>query len=432
MHQQPRQISASRPNAASASVPALIRPQLVEDLDVWCLFPANKKRGSVYIIGNKELNRYITVPGHLVASVRAAFALFDGNHSLSSIETCLREQRHIQIDARKLCTLAADSGLLRTSERQARAGDIERISLPILDVPINRLSQQGHKAVRALVSLVFPITVAVLLWCAAESWIFPLMNHGYMLPGKAPIGWLVTLISVASIAAHETSHALAAVYLGIKVRHLRIAVYAGVLPFVYLGLAGLYTVSVPKRLIVWLAGIYTNTVLGCGLLILIHHGWIPAGLGLTFRAAAHVNFWVAVVNLVPFLPTDGYYVASTLLRRHNVRVHALGLLSSLLRGEPLGQFSWLAASYLLCSICITIYMIGRGVKAIFRSPETNIFVVVLVLILVAAAFIVNFYQKRGRIQSRSVGFAVNWLALGGILYIFGFFKSLKEIFAHTR
>jgi Zn-dependent protease len=130
---------------------------------------------------------------------------------------------------------------------------------------------------------------------------------------------LAVLIGLLSITLHELSHCFVASRWGILTGTLRIQLYLGTIPIVGLKLAGLYTLPPRGRLAVWSAGVFTNlSITAAALLAIRTVAPGSAALGLT----AAINWLLAVFNLMPLLPTDGYFMLCTLVKDSNVRVRA--------------------------------------------------------------------------------------------------------------
>jgi Zn-dependent protease len=130
---------------------------------------------------------------------------------------------------------------------------------------------------------------------------------------------MAVLVGLLSIVLHELSHCFVASRWGILTGTLRIQLYLGTIPIVGLKLAGLYTLPPRGRLAVWSAGVFTNlSITAAALLALRTVAPGSAALGLT----AAINWLLAVFNLMPLLPTDGYFMLCTLVKDSNVRVRA--------------------------------------------------------------------------------------------------------------
>jgi putative peptide zinc metalloprotease protein len=96
----------------------------------------------------------------------------------------------------------------------------------------------------------------------------------------------------------------------------------GVLPILYLKIGGLYTLSAARRIRVWSAGIFWNITFASLILMARYSFPLAEPYGATLMKVVLANFSIAIVNLFPFLPTDGYFILSTILKRFNVRTHA--------------------------------------------------------------------------------------------------------------
>jgi Zn-dependent protease len=163
-----------------------------------------------------------------------------------------------------------------------------------------------------------------------------------------------------SVVLHECSHGIAAIFFGLSVRHIRVALYLGFIPIVYLRINGLYTLRPRQRLLVWLAGPYANLAIASVITLVLYFHWVSIGYAGILRLVLIGNFLLVLLNLFPFLPTDGYYIASTLLGAYNVRTNAWSKFAKLFNGKPASAGQRIEIVYLVATlITISTLLIRR-------------------------------------------------------------------------
>jgi hypothetical protein len=152
-----------------------------------------------------------------------------------------------------------------------------------------------------------------------------------------------------SVIAHELSHCYAAACFGIRSGTLRLQLYLGVIPIAGLKFAGLYTLPVRGRLAVWSAGVFTNLCITA--MALAGLRTVLPGAA-TLEALVTVNWLMTILNLLPLLPTDGYFLLTTLTKDANIRVRAWSWLRNPLSSKQ--RPSWLVLGYLAGTIWLVL------------------------------------------------------------------------------
>jgi hypothetical protein len=136
---------------------------------------------------------------------------------------------------------------------------------------------------------------------------------------------------------------------------------------------------------------------------------------------------LALANLFPFLPTDGYFVAMTLFRTHNLRMRAWRALNDLLHGRWNGHSPYVA--FYLTGCLLTI---GFGIAQRASSASTNqhggVYGAIGSLLLTWFAF----WTARGSRRS-SAGWqqdltrTVRWAAVLGAFYLSGLLANVIRV-----
>ena len=297
-------------------------PKLLDDVSVWLLYPRGSRSEEVYTVGSITADRYLAVPGSKLPAVRAFMHQLNGQQSLEEIKAAMIRENGVQLDVAALHRKFSRAGLLAQSG-SGQAGDIQEMSTTFLRLPIDRLLGWFQLLSAAMMPIVLfgaALMVAAIVLLTAEPSFLRLMampTVGNL--AEVRTAALAVLIGVLSIILHELSHCFVASRWGILTGTLRIQLYLGTIPIVGLKLAGLYTLPPRGRLAVWSAGVFTNlSITAASLLAIRTIAPGSAALGLT----AAINWLLAIFNLMPLLPTDGYFILCTLVKDSNVRVRA--------------------------------------------------------------------------------------------------------------
>ncbi|HEX2095438.1 MAG TPA: hypothetical protein VHG28_23785 [Longimicrobiaceae bacterium] len=346
------------------------RPRAVEGLVVSPLF---ERRGAptTWIFGHPELDRYLTVPDAALQPVRRAAELMDGTRTAEEIRGCVRAEIAKELDVGDLTGRLRGAGLLYTPKGSvaARSSHIERLSLTLFTLPMGEVAAWTRRhAPWASAAWFAGLTLAVVASLAILAGVPEPANPWLRAPSPA----LLVVGMLASVLLHELSHGLAALREGLTPRSLSGSLYLGYLPLFYLRIPGIYTLLPAARIRVWSAGCMLNGTLvlvGLACSRLLSPG---SAAGSWWHAIALWNLAVLQLNLLPFLPTDGYFLLSTLLREHNLRARAWRTAVGWLRGGSAGggRVQLGMALYLV----MVIAMLGKTLVAAtvwFRSMTAD-------------------------------------------------------------
>lgn len=295
---------------------ATVFPQAVPDISVWPLFP------NQFAVGSRALDSYVVVPESRVRLLMDIISRLDGTHSLAAIAADnLREGRAIDVEG--LYERLSDAGLLKGSKRR---GELQGMTIPLFEIPV----RSGFESSRRVAATLFPFLLVLTgIALVAGIVLFAADPRGWILLGIGRIAqpplalWLIAIFGyVFTILWHELCHGLTAIRYGLIPSTLSVVGYLGLVPLFVLKIPGIYLLPPTQRIRIWGAGIWGSLALA-GIAMTADS---VLGLPLTWQhylaRIALANLIVAVSNLFPFLPTDGYFILSTLFRQPNIRARA--------------------------------------------------------------------------------------------------------------
>ena len=291
-------------------------PQAVPDISVWPLFP------NQFAVGSRALDSYVVVPESRVRLLMDIISRLDGSHSLAVIAADnLKEGRAIDIEG--LYERLSDAGLLKGSKRR---GELQGMTIPLFEIPV----RSAFEVSRRISVMLFPsLTVLTGIALMAGIVFFTTDPRRWILLGIGRIAqpplvlWSLAIFGyVLTILWHELCHALTAIRYGLIPSTLSVVGYLALVPLFVLKIPGVYLLPPTQRIRIWGAGIWGSLALA-GIVMTASSVF---RLSLTwqqyFARLALANLIVAVSNLFPFLPTDGYFILSTLFRQPNIRARA--------------------------------------------------------------------------------------------------------------
>ncbi len=296
-------------------------PKLLDDVGVWLLHARSSRSEEIYTVGSITADRYLAVPGSKLPAVRVFMQQLNGQQTLEQIQEVMIREHGVQLDVTALHRKFRRAGLL--AEGGGRGGDIEEMSATFLRLPIDRLLrwfQLLSPLASPIAYFAATLMAVALVWLLADSsFLHPMTRPAAAYTSQLGSAGLAILVAVLSTALHELSHCFAASQWGILTGMVRVQLYLGTIPIVGLKLAGLYTLPPRGRLSVWGAGVFANLSIAAAALLAMRT--VAPGSALLELTAA-INWLLAVFNLVPLLPTDGYFMLCTLVKDSNVRVQA--------------------------------------------------------------------------------------------------------------
>jgi putative peptide zinc metalloprotease protein len=369
--------------------PELLRPALAGEVGTWELFPGT------YVIGIRDMDRYIQVPGEKLAPLMSALGQMDGRHTLAEISVALGASGW-SMDMEALYNKVASAGLV---EGIPFRGEMTRLALKLAELRIEPLFRRAGW-IRRLYS--FAVWLPAIAVAGALFTIFYFGTHAPLLAWRTifwrPVGtgqWMAVVAAVIlSILFHEGAHAITAVRYGLIPSRIRVLAYLAVAPYFLLSIPGLYTVPPRTRLKVWSAGPLGSLTVACMAQIGVAFVGETSFAYRWLATLAGANLMIAAWNLFPLLPTDGYFILCTLLRTHNLRLHGWRAIIDVFRRQRRPTLAMVI--YGICMVGCLVLFWQRNVFRILHFFSYSIIGYALVVTLTLLLIMRQFMLASGR------------------------------------
>jgi putative peptide zinc metalloprotease protein len=365
----------------------------------------------LYCVGDLERDRFIAVPESKADIVLDVAAHFDGEHSLAWIQEHYREEHAQAIDVGRLYHLLSQADLIvEPVPENVFQGEFRRFSIDLLDIPTRDFFRNLQPLAKKLYTPLLLFTLLVMLAGLLSFRPALLTDQAvYQVGASFALGYVVlSLASLLSLGIHECAHAVVAAARGAVTRHVRIALYMGFVPYIYTEIAGIYTLPPADRLRIWSAGCYANALVGSlGLLgYRLSAPHIPLIAGQVILKIALANFLMILGNLSPLLPTDGYFILSTLLKKVNIRTNAFQEFFKWLKGKQ-NKLRGFTLLYLIASSLALLQLFAVQVQWFIyiygelraRQVPLTLVSVMLGVLLTARILIPVFFKRRMRART---------------------------------
>lgn len=377
-----------------------ICPKLIDGINCWLFFKEQPGNPATYIVGNEKLDRYITVPSAKLPIVQKALKMFDGEASLATVATYFLETEHKQVDVAGLYGRLENAGLLQQpGSPDSSTGDIQKASVTLFDINLERITFPLNRIASAAYTWGFVVTTLLIVVGSALVLRDPhvlgfsseTVNRSIRFADAGMIGMIL-----ASFFLHELAHGLVATHYGLHAKHLRVSFYLGFIPLISLRVPGLYTLKPAIRIKVFLAGVYTNFALASLCIIGLNTISQASPWYRPLQATAMMNYLIALLNLFPFLPSDGYYLFTTLFRQVNLRSRSWREFKNWITFRD-HRFSGMLAVYFACTAGVSIFLMWRNIlwlSSAFRAHQPRAYVHMLLLVLTIAAVLIKLLAER--------------------------------------
>lgn len=401
-------------------------PRLVPGISTWPFFPdrrdveGNLVEDGTSIVGSLDLDRFITVPNRKMPAVEKLLRAVEHCRTPAEAAAMLRRDR-LEVDVRGFCAKLSNAGLVldERGEPAKPDSDLERKFVRLASVSLRPLGPAlawTGRNVRVILAAI-GVLAAGLIWLGAFRGVDHLSRfvpeHGFRMaftPGEYMVG---LLLLGGSFFLHELSHGVVAARFGLLPRRFELGLYLGFLPTFFLRIGGLYTLPPWQRVAVWSAGSAANLLIAAAAALGAIHA--EGSAAVFWTRAAYVNLFLGLFNLFPFLPTDGYFIASTLLRRSNLRKQAWSAFRGFRAGgeRPPGLFLAYVAGG---TAAVVILLSNRLARILGVFPEHPVYATVRLLLITFFIGIVVMRWKKSRTR-RPSGESGRLTRVGAILFL---------------
>lgn len=294
-------------------------PMVAADIKSNRLF---EDENSSYYMGSETLDKYIKLSSASVYPITEAVRYMDGSRTIAEIQSILFDDKRIEINVTDLVELLSKAGLILNQPDDIKVAkqEMDYLSIKIktwsLDKIFDRLSAFGEKY-WSVCKWGSGLIILLGTLIVAKDWRALLTISNYQVNGHLSIGILILMaVFIISIGIHEIAHAVVGCRYGLHPKELVFALYVG-MPMFYVKTPGILSLPPKKRIYIWSAGIYMNLVLASLCLILMQFtGGIPYQICMIIGST---NLSLALGNISPLLPLDGYFILTTILKKPNLR-----------------------------------------------------------------------------------------------------------------
>ncbi|MDF2677422.1 MAG: Zn-dependent protease [Bacillota bacterium] len=339
------------------------KPLAVSDIKSYLLFKYDNKE-DIYCIGSLAKDKYIEVNQNLKDKILTVISYFDGDNTLDDIKYKLQNKNNIKINIIKLYQLLDKSGLIENSNNSnIEKNEYEKYGVNILTLELSKVNNFFYFLSKYINFIIF--TSIIIIFMSIPNFILILKQMLYLnifkIVNSATLSVIISIsITTLSVIFHELSHAIVATRFGLKPRKFKISLYLYLNPIAYIVIPGIYTIERKKRIYIWLSGVCCNLLILSSAILLqkITTGVIHN----IFMITCYSNLGLIIGNLVPFLPLDGYFVLSTLLKIPNLRKKSFKSFKSFLQFNPKSNsksksFKGIYLCYFIVSVIMILYLI---------------------------------------------------------------------------
>jgi len=311
---------------------------LVPDLGSWVLFPGKTEEETIYLVGSRQLDKYLTVPAQRYPLVMRILERLRLGYSPEQIEADFRTEG-LAVNVREFCQMLASKNLIewevaKTTNDMApntRWGDLfgqlRALSWQVFSLRLDKIEPVLTRISTPMlgiliVSAVLSSIIVLLQGGISTAALREISNRVWEATGLFWIALANMLIFPVFVLLHESAHTIVAARGQVYPRQLSLRLYLLVAPYFSLQLPGLYTLPPGNRFMTILAGPLMDLILG-NLCLLAAHA--ASGMWVAwFALMALSNYGRFMFNIMPILPmTDGYaFLSQALFREIDIRGHA--------------------------------------------------------------------------------------------------------------
>lgn len=324
------------------------KPKVRDDIyfnDLFCT-----GNSGYYIVGSLNNESQVLINTDKISAFKNLLKVLNGENTLS--ELCKSGYGDME-ELNKVIILCYNKGLFTESEKIEKFNEAERLSVKLFRHNFKEFSASAHDickrtvwAFRVLFLLVFVATVYSVLThlsCISNLTIRTVISLGGKKWINVILGYiLIQLFTILMGILHEASHAVVSLKNDCQPNYISFVLYMGFMPMAYVMQKSIYSIKKEKILEILFAGVIMNFFL----FMIFTDIFIYTNNNIC-RLLAVTNLRLALINLVPFSLTDGYFIFSILLKKPNLRMNFFRFLAY---PKEIKKFD------LKISICYIIYL----------------------------------------------------------------------------
>lgn len=168
-------------------------------------------------------------------------------------------------------------------------------------------------------------------------------------------------VILATLLIHELGHAAASYRFGVRPKEIGLGLYL-IFPVLYTDVTEIWRLGKFKRTVVNLGGLHLQLIINLGLIYWLFLSFGDMEMTSTVRYLIQLNVATMVINAIPFLKFDGYWIYSDLFSLPNLRQQSVGYLTRLLGSLSPARLARLPESVRrirLDNYPLMVYTVGR-------------------------------------------------------------------------
>ncbi len=322
-------------NVITASTEETIRPLIGKNV-VIKKFLSRKKRGDLWLIGDKDVDKYVIIPESKVDIVTIILQYFDGTYTLKEVKDLMLTHHHVNVDVNGLYQKLLKAGLIANTPQYGRSFSEADLLKNIITInpskllwPLEKIINKYWRAWKLVTITSVLVSVLGWIWLLVmtsrnQHFRYVSMSYIFGFQDSFFLGFvLAQAFTLLSSLLHELGHYIMARHLNLESKGISFSFYGSMLPMLKVDARHVYLLEESRRMHFWLSGIYVNLLLASlsfNMILLANLTNMNANflVALLWKIVL-VNLFLVIINLIPFLPSDGYFVFSTLLKHPNLR-----------------------------------------------------------------------------------------------------------------
>lgn len=361
-------------------------PDLKKTISKITLFEARQPIYALYI---KETDRFIVLPEEKIDNIINISKISDGNNTIETIADTNKTDSKVTMQS---IVMMYKLHLFDENNESQQFSEVTMLSKKMFNFPLVFSDRIGTFFYYVYWGILTALVLGFGIFALTNDFLTPehVQNNISRFNG---IGYLLSLVlNVPIFVIHEFAHvATACKYRLNKGLRIHTALYLYFFPYVYVKIPGLYTLKRHERIHVLVSGVAANIMLG--ILFISVNSITDQSI---FISLALSNFQIALVNLMPFNLTDGYFICSNLLKRVNLRKKYFTFISNIGKKKSFTADK-VEKSYLIVSgayLLVFMYFEVRVyIASLFDEISGSELIFASVILTIAASMIYIFFIK---------------------------------------